>query len=238
MLSVPRHLRRGGRKHNEAKYIEDGRDLLAYLSGILSLNDLGHRRLLDMGCGTKFTEAILKYGIPVGKYVGIDVYSEMIEFLRENVRDSRFSFHHIDIHNEMYNPGGQRYGAETVLPIAGERFDIISLFSVFTHLAPADYVNMLHLMRTCIADEGRLVFSLFLDEPSGTGYGLIEDIVKDSPWRPSGKPFFDAFPGKPLQWALYSREHALELIEGTGWKVERLLMPNELVQHHFICQPI
>ena len=28
MLSVPRRLRRGYRKHDEADYIEDGRDLL------------------------------------------------------------------------------------------------------------------------------------------------------------------------------------------------------------------
>ena len=81
---------------------------------------------------------------------------------------------------------------------------------------------------------------MFLDELSSTGYGLIAQVAGDAAdtWQPSGQAFRDAFPGKPLQWALYSREHALELIDGTGWDVQELLMPIKGLQHHFICTPV
>ena len=176
-FEVPPQLRRGGTKHKAEEYVEEGRDLLAYMSDTLGLPDLGTSDVLDVGCGTNFTEAILKYGIVIGSYTGTDVYKPMIDHLGQSTNDPRFTF---------------------------------------------------------------LIFSLFVDERSGTGYGLIEDITGAAPgdWQPSGQPFRDAYPGKPLQWALYSREHAFELIEGTGWKVEQLLMPNPYVQHHFVCAPL
>ena len=38
--------------------------------------------------------------------------------------------------------------------------------------------------------------------------------------------FVDLIPDKPLLQALYSRRHAFELIEGTGWRVESLNPPS------------
>ena len=238
LLSIPVQLRRGGRKGNEWGYVDEGRDLLAYMCQALGLSTLGDSRVLDMGCGTKFTQAMLNYDIPIGEYIGMDVYKEMIEFLRSSVSDPRLSFHHIDTHNDMYNPGGEKLSADTRLPIDEYSCDIICLFSVFTHLAPADFATMLRVMRRYARDGARLIFTLYLDEVSGTGHGLIEKIAaeRDQPWQPSGEPFRDAYPGRPLQWALYSRQHALELIDGSGWEVEQLCMPNALAQHHFICR--
>lgn len=238
-LSIPSKLRRGGKKSDEWVYIDDGRDLLAYMCEALGLENLGSQRVLDMGCGTKFTQAILNYDIPIGEYIGIDVYGEMIDFLHAHTQDSRFSYHHIDTHNEMYNPTGAKLSADTRLPIEEYSCSVICLFSVFTHLAPADYSNMLKVMRRYARDEARLIFTLYIDEVSNNGHGLIEQIAlqQETPYVPSGQPFRDAFPNKPLQWALYSRQYALELIEGTGWEVEKLCKPNQWAQHHFICRP-
>jgi SAM-dependent methyltransferase len=239
-LSVPPALRRGGKKSDEQRYVKDGRDLLAYMCRALGLDSLVNSRVLDMGCGTKFTQAILEYDIPIGAYIGVDVYKEMIEFLRSNTADPRMSFHHVNTHNDMYNQGGEALSESTRLPIDEYSCDIICLFSVFTHLAPADYTNMLRFMRRYARIGAKLIFTLYLDEVSNNGHGLIEQIVaaQDKPWRPSGLPFRDAYPGKPLQWALYSREYAHELIAGTDWRVEELRLPTALAQHHFICQAI
>lgn len=240
VLSLPPLLRRGANKLDEWQYIDEGRDLLAYMCEALALSDLGNSRVLDMGCGTKFTQAILNYDIPVGEYIGIDVYADMIDFLREKVLDSRFTFHQIDMHNAMYNPNGEILSDNTRLPVTEYSCDVICLFSVFTHLAPEDFTNMLKLMRRYASPGAKLLFTLYLDEVSNTGHGLIEQIAskREGAYQPSGKPFFDAIPDKPLQWALYSREYALELMEGTGWQVEKLCMPNALAQHHFICRPV
>ncbi|MDZ7782909.1 MAG: class I SAM-dependent methyltransferase [Halioglobus sp.] len=61
-----------------------GRDSLADLS------------VLDMGCGTKLVQAMLDRDLPVGRYVGLDVYSEMIDYLQANVDDKRFTFHRLE----------------------------------------------------------------------------------------------------------------------------------------------
>jgi SAM-dependent methyltransferase len=239
MLSVPSKLRRGGKKSDEWEYIDGGRDLLNYMSKALGLKDLGDSRVLDMGCGTKFTQAILNYNIPVGEYIGVDVYGEMIDFLRSSTDDPRFSFHHVDTHNDMYNPHGEKLSENTAITIDEHSCDVICLFSVFTHLAPADYTNMLKLMRRFASDDAKLMYTLYLDEVTNNGHGLIEQIALEAgkPYQPSGEPFRDAFPGKPLQWALYTRDYALELIQGSGWKVAEICLPNECAQHHIICSP-
>lgn len=238
-LSVPSKLRRGGKKSDQWEYLDGGRDLLSYMAQALGHSSFSNCRVLDMGCGTKFTQAIVEYDLPVGEYIGVDVYEEMINFLQESTAAEKFSFLHINSHNDMYNPNGDKIGEDTRLPIDEFSCDIICLFSVFTHLAPTDFVSMLKLMRRYAKRDGQLIFTLYLDETSGNGHGLIEQIALESgkPWKPSGEPFRDAFPGRPLQWALYSRDYALQLIEDTGWEVVELCMPNEWAQHHFICKP-
>lgn len=239
-LTVPPKLRRGDGKRYERSYIDGGRDLLNYVTGALGIKDLSDCRVLDMGCGTKFTQALLEYDIPIKKYVGVDIYYEMIDFLESSVKDDRFSFVHMDIHNEMYNPTGKKLDEGTELPLKQGYFDVISLFSVFTHIVPEDYHNMLRMLRPYIKDTGRIIFSLYIEELTHNGFGLIERVTADirDTWKPSGKEFFDGIPDKPLQWAIYSRKHALELIQGTGWEIEELRLPNSHVQHHIICRPV
>ena len=238
-LPVPERLRRGDGKRRERRHVERGRDLWLYMARALGLDDLGGQRVLDMGCGTKFTQAILEYDLPIGEYAGVDVYADMIDFLKESVQDPRFSFAHMNTHNAMYNTDGDLLSAETRLPLPEAHFDLVCLFSVFTHIEPHDYHNMLKVLRRYVRPEGRVLFSLYLDERTGNGHGLIEQVTADIPdWQPTGKDFYDGIPDKPLQWAVYSRRHALDLIEGTGWEVEEVCLPNDLVQHHIICRPV
>ena len=156
VLSVPRELRRGGKGGDEQSSVESGVDLIRLMCERLNLSSLEGVSVLDMGCGTKLVQAILDRGLPVGRYVGIDVYPEMVKYLQANVNDSRFAFHILNAHNEMYNPKGQPLSDLRELPVQKESFDIICLFSVFTHLAPHDYVAMLMLLRPYVKPGGRL----------------------------------------------------------------------------------
>lgn len=255
-LHVPKSLRRGKLRAQEEESVESGVALISLMSRSLGLQDLGQSSVLDVGCGCKFTQAMLDRDLPVGRYVGVDVYQEMIDFLDSNVEDSRFSFHHLNTHNEMYNPEGEPLSATTQLPVGDEKFDIICLFSVFTHLAPHDYVAMLKMLRQHIKPEGQLIFSLFVNESTTGGHGHIDGFLKaleahdpatqaklrqqfmDS-YDAGGMPDFqDAYPDRPLWVALYSREHALELVEDTGWKIESLNDPEQHIQHYMVCKPV
>ena len=123
---------------------------------------------------------------------------------------------------------------------------------MFTHLAPADYRAMLRLVRRHVRPDGHLLFTLYVNEITTGGHGLIDAWIK-----PAGRtsavgkeaagrlaaglsgvePFVDLKPAQPLTWAVYSREHAHELIQGTGWKVVSLSDPDPYLQHHFHCVP-
>lgn len=247
-LTVPNTLRRGALKGDQAKSLASAVRLLELMYRKFELEDMADVELLDVGCGTKLVQAILEYDIPIKRYVGVDVYQEMIEFLQSKVTDERFAFHHMDTHNEMYNPQGIALDPAKGPPFEDQQFDLICLYSVFTHLAPHDYSAMLKLLRPYIKNDGSIIFSLFVNEKTDGGQGLIDGLASGliaSPEKfPEGRtekeipPFVDAYAGKPLTWAVYSREHAIELCEGTGWEIESLNDPEKSIQHYMICKPI
>jgi hypothetical protein len=129
------------------------------------------------------------------------------------------------------------------------RLDLITLCSVFTHLGPDDFRTMLHLVRRYVEPDGTLFFTVFIDELTVGGHGLADHLDRklggggtDAPLelrqvlRPVS-PYTDLDPEQPLAYALYSRAHVLDLVDGTGWAIEELRDPVEHAQHHLICTP-
>jgi SAM-dependent methyltransferase len=238
-LHVPLRFRRGGRRRNEEASIRTAVSSIEYMCEHLGLDDLGNTEMLDVGCGVKFTQAFINHGLEIQRYVGVDVFRPMIEFLSENVDDPRFEYHHINSHNPMYNPKGQPLSEATEFPLGSQKFDLICLFSVFTHLAPHDYVSMLRVVRKYVKPDGRLFYSLFIDELTENGHGLLSRRADELGVAEVGKidTFRDLKPETPLRFAVYSRRYAHELIEGTGWTALSLSPPADHVQHHFVCAP-
>ena len=130
------------------------------------------------------------------------------------------------------------------------RFDLICLFSVFTHLAPDDYREMLRVLRPLVRPDGKLFFSLYIDEVTPDGYGYIDlggsharcvptsSTAAEVPVSNEPVPFRDVDPDEPLRIALYSEEHRRELIEGTGWHVVELLRPARHIQHSLVSAAV
>jgi SAM-dependent methyltransferase len=249
-LRVPDEFRRGATR--EATSIDSAVWQIEHMCSLLGLDDLGDTDVLDVGCGIKFTQAFIDRSLPIKTYVGIDVHREMIDSLRETVDDPRFEYLHIDVRNERYNPDGEVLSEDTALPVGDRTFDVICLFSVFTHLAPPDYRSMLKVLRRHVKPDGRLFYTLYVDEVTEGGYGLMDvmlaQIRRDaSPERiaevlTSGtgtiETFRDLNPADPLKWAVYSERYARELMEGTGWQALSLSPPtNAYIQHHFLCAP-
>jgi SAM-dependent methyltransferase len=63
---------------------------------------------------------------------------------------------------------------DSKLPIPDDQFDVICLFSVFTHLNPIDFRNMLQVLRPYVKSSGRCFFTLYIDELTDGGFGLID----------------------------------------------------------------
>lgn len=253
MLEIPREFNRSAWPLRESDAAEDSAVfLIRYVCDVLGVPDLSGHEVLDVGCGTKFTQAFLNHGLPIKAYIGVDVHVDLITFLQSKVLDPRFEYHHIDVRNELYNPDAPAMTPDTDLGVGDRVFDLIWLFSVFTHLAPHDYHTMLRLLRRYIRPAGRLIFTLFIDELTDGGHGAIDHMSRAArarrhgtspgqpprPVRPRAvKPFVDLYPDQPLRCALYSRDYAHELINDTGWKPLELLPPNQFAQHQFVCAP-
>ena len=125
---------------------------------------------------------------------------------------------------------------------------------MFTHLAPDDYVAMLRLLRRHVRPDGRLVFSVFLNDPehaSPIALAIGANLRSDDPavvaqaeaaiartQAAKDRGFVDEIPEKPLMQARYDKDFALELFDGTDWEVLAVYPPGRYIQHSMICRPV
>jgi len=215
-FDVPERFRRGALTKNQKASVDSAVDMIAAVARELGVDDLSGTSILDIGCGVKFTQAFYGRKVPVKRYHGVDVDPGLIEFLSSNVKDDRLSYKHIDIYNARYHKTGQPLSVETDIGVRDETFDLVSLFSVFTHLAPPDYRTMLELARRYILPTGTFIFTTFIDE-------TIPDFFKDSD------------PEKPLLMALYKESAVREFAAAAGWSMRRIFLKR--MQHWIVCDP-
>lgn len=169
--------------------------------------------LLDVGCGTRFAVGIYNGGIPIKSYTGIDIDERLIKWLKSNVADERMEFVHWPVRNPVYNPSGLEMREFPSLPIS-RVFDVISFFSVFTHLDPSDAKKMLEFCRPRLKLDGRVFLTAFvIDELDGYEEG--------NPDRPSLVSRF----GRRLFETIVSEE---------GFVIEASHPKQKLMAPHFV----
>jgi len=216
-FAVPLRLRKGRDKNDQAASIASAEKDIATLAHVLGVPDLSEKTVLDIGCGVKFTQAFYGRGVPVKQYHGVDVDGPMIDYLASNVFDDKFSFKHIDVYNGMYNKRGAPLSEETDIGAAGRQFDLISLFSVFTHLDPNDYSAMLKLVRRYVAPTGKLIYTAFIDEHIP---GKFEDAIAEH----------------PLLKVVYKKEAVLEMLAAAKWNPIRFFKHGS-PKVWIVCEP-
>ena len=123
--------------------------------------------VLDMGCGNGgVARALTQYLAPGGRYAGLDINSRTITWLQERYqRYPNFSFHHANVWNKLYNPGGEYQAADYRFPFESASFDLVLLKSVFTHMVPADVRAYLREISRVLRPGGRAAISYFLLNP-------------------------------------------------------------------------
>jgi len=144
--------------------------------------------VLDVGCGTRFAIGIHNRGIAIRHYTGIDIDERLIKWLQANVVDKNLEFVHWPVKNPVYNPNGVEMLQMSSMP-TDRVFDIISFFSVFTHLNPPDAKKMLELCRPRLKLDGRIFLTAFVAD-------TVQEYEEGKPDQPSlvsifGKQFFE-----------------------------------------------
>jgi SAM-dependent methyltransferase len=128
---------------NHVFYLNEAKDfwIHALHSGLCRLDS----RILDIGCGCgRFAQYLRDYRFKretfSGKYIGIDIDEEMLQWCRRNFDSERFEFHRSDHASKAYNARGSTRG-DYVLPVTDETVDFVFSTSLFTHLLEKELVN-------------------------------------------------------------------------------------------------
>jgi SAM-dependent methyltransferase len=213
---VPLRFRRGALRNDERASVNSAVRLLKLID---TIHPLEGARILDYGCGVKVVQGLLEIECRHKKYVGVDVYREMIDFLRTSVRDDRFSFASLDFHNAMYKNDGHRMTRDAKLPISDERFDILCMFSVITHMVPDDTAAALSILRRYAAPSATLILTAFFDPQQK-------------------EEFIDSVSGKPLLKAIYRKDYLERLIADASWTIRSANQGvPRVIQQYYVCSP-
>ena len=218
-IAVPSHLQRNASDVLADGVEQTGESLLKRLARRIGRPDLAGLHLLDIGCGVRFTQTLINRHLGFASYTGVEVSLPIVEWLKEHVEngDERFRFVHWNVHNALYNPQAPRMDDYERLPVEGD-YDLITGFSLFTHLAPDDAACMLRFARKAIRGDGFLFFSAFCD---------------DSVYR-----FEDRVPDKPVVNAYYNRGYLRHLINEANWALVSYEPPASYIMDSFLCRPV
>jgi len=207
----PASLRRCTREFKDDRYFLDS----ARKEAIRLIRHCGlspEDRVLDIGCGAgRLPLGILDVVGPVRGYEGIDVDRRAIEWCRCWIAEDHpaFRFTHLYVHNDRYNPAGSiRLDGRFRFDFPDGHFDVIYLYSVFTHMTAGDTKVYLRELQRLLAPDG----AIFL-----TAY--IENDVPDESINPAG---YRQPSDKPLHRVRLSRRFFDELIAGNGLAIHRI----------------
>ncbi len=136
------------------------------------MQQLGHHapiepahHVLELGCGIGRDAIPLTVELSTaGRYDGIDVDAESIEWCQRHVsaRYPHFHFHHSDVKSPLYNPAGKIEPTEVRLPVADGSVDRAIAQSVFTHLLEDSALHHLRELHRVLKDDGRALTTFFI----------------------------------------------------------------------------
>jgi SAM-dependent methyltransferase len=118
--------------------------------------------ILDIGCGAgRLPIGLLARQFSFLSYLGLDVDHQRITWCNENLekKDERLTFQFVDIKNDRYNPGGKD---QFDVGLAGRKFDIIYLYSIFSHLIQRDVERYLDIIHDSLTDFGSCFVTMFV----------------------------------------------------------------------------
>jgi SAM-dependent methyltransferase len=142
-------------------FLQQGQHHLDLLRHYLSLSP--EATVLDVGSGIgRSAVALTAFLRPPGRYEGFDVVEKGVRWCQQRIsRDhAHFRFTYVPLHNDLYNATGQDATAFR-FPYPDAQFDAVFLFSVFTHMVPAEIGHYLQEISRVLRPGGQCLASFF-----------------------------------------------------------------------------
>ena len=159
---------------NHIKYLNTAKDfwLHSALNGFWNLKST----IIDVGCGSgRYAHHLRDYTFKQerfeGKYIGIDIDEDAINWSRKNFDKERFEWHLSPHASSSYNKEDGR-GEYYKLPVRGGTTDLVFSTSLFTHLLEDEMLNYIKESFRVLKKGGHMHMAVFcLDYPPPT-YGI------------------------------------------------------------------
>lgn len=207
-IALPaKHFRFGGSEFkDDAYFLASGRREARRLVEKCGLTT--ESRILDIGCGVgRLPLGILSEMKSPAEYSGVDVDTRSITWCQRHIqRDHpRFHFERINVLNQRYNPNGTKIDRGFHLPFADCSFDVIYLYSVFSHMMSDHIQAYLYEFRRLLVPGGQAFFTAF-----------VEENVPDVTENPQG---YKMNWNGALHCVRYQSDYFNSLIAQTGFRV-------------------
>jgi len=124
-------------------------------------------RLLDIGCSVgRLPIGIMDKKIKIQEYCGVDVSKKSIQWCKRYLtrNHQNFNFIYLNVRNERYNPKGTPIDRSFRFPFNDQYFDIIYLYSVFSHMTKVDIEFYLKEFKRTISKKGKMFLTVFVEE--------------------------------------------------------------------------
>lgn len=186
-------------------------------------------RVLDVGSGIgRVALPLTHYLADTGTYTGLEPVDSAVDWCSRNISEQNpnFTFDYVDLNNAMYNPRGTVDPLGFRFPYADASFDLVFLFSVFTHMQPAAVAHYLAEIRRVLAPEGRLLASVFVMDKEGReqvkGGKAHRPFQKAEKMRVGSRSFWTDNLDLPESAIAYPPERLRKMIGASGlsWESE------------------
>ncbi len=124
-------------------------------------------RLLDIGFGQgRLAIGLLRWNPGFAGYWGVDIHGPSVAWCRKHLGafHPHFRFIRLLAANRRYNAQGQPIADGFRLPFDDASFDVMFLYSVFTHMEKDDVQRYLEEMKRTLAPGGSIFATVFLED--------------------------------------------------------------------------
>ena len=189
--------------------------------------------IVDIGCGCgKFAYHLRDYDYNGskfrGKYVGIDIDTEMLSWCRGHFDSERFAFHLSSHASKVYNDSGT--GEPYTLPLAPDTVNMVFSTSLFTHLLEPEILNYMSESFRVLIPGAVMVMNCFLmDYPPYTFGGRHTFRFK------MGNAFVESLK-LPEAAVAYESQHLFDLAARIGFRSSELVVAPGSGQPVLVCK--
>lgn len=170
-------------------------------------------KILDIGSGQgRLAIGLLNRLKNISGYYGVDAHLPSVEWCKGHIaaHNENFNFVWLDVRNARYNPDGIPWGEPFQFPFKDNSFDVIFLYSVFTHMLSDDIAVYLDEIYRLLKDDGRCFFTVFIEE----------DCEDEAENPPGYLEYLEPLKG-PLHRVRFNKGYFSDFLSSHGFEIEQ-----------------